>query len=242
MKYLFLLIVISTTTNRFAKAQTNKFQEISVSQLFIWNKTTVFDIYSGARAGNKTGKAWSNGTNVNYSFGLRKNVFASIGIGYFNQRFDIHRGFNFYEPNVVTSLFYTTKNYAYKSINYFGGIGYQLKIKKGKVLPVNSEARVSIIGSFYNTFQQEFDNGGYHDPYYGNPEIRKRSYKYGSSIQLRGGIVRSVYKRFKIGIDLILPIYSRLRKDEIFKENTTEYHGINFSIGTSINLIYNLKK
>ena len=242
MKYLFLLVVFSTT-NRFAVAQTNKFQELSISQLFIWNNTTIYDTYSGARASDKTGKAWSNGTNVNYSFGLYKKVYANIGIGYFNQSFGINRGFDFYEPNVVTGLFYTTKKYSYKSFNYFVGIGYRVKIKnkKGKVLPVNSEVRFSAIGNFYNTFQQEFDNGGYHDPYYGNPQRRNSNYQYGTSIHLKAGIVRPIYKKLKIGIDLIVPAYNRLRKDEIFRESTTEYHGVDFSIGTSINLIYNFK-
>lgn len=45
----------------------------------------------------------------------------------------------------------------------------------------------------------------------------------------------------KIGIDLVMPVFNKLRKDEIFKENPAEQHGINFSLGTSINLFYDLK-
>jgi hypothetical protein len=243
MHYLFLLIVFSTA-NTFACGQTNKIQELSVSQLFLWNNTTIYDIYSGARAKNKTGNAWSYGTNANYSFCLTKKLFATVGLGYFSQRFGIGRGFDFYEPNVATNLFYTTKNYSYKSFQYFGGIGYRVKIKKtnGIIIPLNSEVRFSAIASLCNTFQQEFQHD-FGENFLGNPnpQTRNNSYQYGTTIQLKAGIVRPVYKKFNIGIDLVVPVYNRLHKDEIFKENPREYHGVNFSIGTSINLIYNLK-
>ncbi len=243
MRYFFLLIIFSIT-NRFVFAQSKKLQELSISQLFLWNKTTIYDVYSGARAADKSGNALSYGTNASYSFGLGKKLFATLSLGYFNQRFGIKRGFDFYEPNVVTGLFYTTKSYSYKSLNYFGGIGYQVKIKRvnRKILPVNSEVRFYAIVNFYNSFQQEFQHDFewnlFENP---NPQIRQRSYHYGTSFYLKGGIVRPVYEKLKIGIDMVVPVYNRLRKDEIFRESTSEYHGINLSIGTSINLIYTLK-
>jgi len=237
------LIILCLAITESVFAQPTKMQELSLSQLFLWNNTTIFDIYSGARASNKTGSAWSYGTNAKYSLGLTKELFATIGVGYFNQRFALRRGFDFYEPNVVTRLFYTTKNYSYRSFNYFGGLGYQVNLKKalGNILPVNSEFRFSAIVNFYNSFQQEFDNGGYHDPFYGNPQTRNDNYQYGTSIQLKAGVVRPIYKKFIIGLDVVVPGYNRLRKDLIFKENPDEYHGVNFSIGSSINLIYTLK-
>ena len=73
-------------------SQTKKLNEISVSQLFVWNKTTIYDTYSGARARNRTGNAWSYGTNINYSAGVSENIYFNIGIGYFNQRFGIPGG------------------------------------------------------------------------------------------------------------------------------------------------------
>lgn len=241
-KQFVFILLLAVSFNGYS--QNEKLNEIGISFPVIWNNTKIYDVYSGARARNKTGKAWSNGTNANYTFGLTKKLFATIGLGYFNQRFGISRGFDFYEPNVVTGLFYTTKKYSYKSFNYFGGVGYRVILKKanGKILPVNSEVRFSAIGNFYHTFQQEFlHNFGGNFLGNPNPQKRKSSYIYGTSIHLKGGIVRPVYKKLKIGIDLVVPVYHRLRKDEIFKENTTEYHGVNFSIGTSINLIYNLK-
>lgn len=243
MRQLILLILLSVA-NRFAIGQTGKLQELGISQSFIWNNTTIYDTYSGARASNKTGSAWSYGTNINYSLGLTKTLFATIGLGYFNQKFGVNRGFDFKEQNVTTGLFYTTKKYSYKTFNYFGGIGYQIKIKrtKGNILPLNSEARFSALVNFYDTFQQEFQHD-FGENFLGNPspQVRKNRYQYGTIIQLKAGVVRPVYKKMKIGIDLVMPVFNKLRKDEIFKENPAEQHGINFSLGTSINLFYDLK-
>jgi hypothetical protein len=242
MQNLFLVIVFSIFCC-LVNGQTNRINEIAVSQLFLKNNTTILDVYYGARAKNKAGHAWSYGINANYSIGITKEVFANVGLGYFNQRFGISRGFEFYEPNIETKLFYTTKDYSYQTVNYFGGIGYRVKIKKvfGKILPKIPELRFSAIANLYYTFQQifEHDFGGilFGNP---NPQVRKDSYQYGNSIHLKAGIAMPIYKKFKIGIDLVMPVYSRLHKDVIFKENPLEYHNFNFSIGTSVNLIYGI--
>jgi hypothetical protein len=240
-----LLVVTFLFFTGLTVAQPKKIQEITISQLLVWNKTTIYDTYSGARASNKTGKAWSNGINVNYSFGINKYLFANVGIGYFNQRFGIQRGFDFFEPNVTTGLFYSTKKYAYKSFHYFGGMGYRKIIasKSKGIIPQNSEFRFLALFNLFNTFQQVFQHD-FNGNLFGNPnpQIRKLNYQYGSSVFLKAGIVRPIFKHFKLGIDLLLPVYNKWRKDEIFKENTNEYHGADFSIGTSLNLIYNLKK
>ncbi len=181
---------------------------------------------------------------MNYSFGLTRNVFAIVGLGYFNQRFGIKRGFDFYEPNSTTGLFYTTNRYSYSCVNYFGGLGFrtQLEKKRGKIIKTNSDLRFSAIVNIYNTYQQEFKHD-FGANFLGNPnpQIRKNSYQYGTSIQLMAGILRPVYKNFKIGIDIAVPAYNRLKKDEIFREDPQKLHGVNISIGTSINLIYDLK-
>lgn len=230
MRCLFFLIVFSASCG-FISGQTNKIQQLSVSQLFIWNTTTIYDSYSGTRSSSKTGNAWSYGTNANYSVSLTQKLFVTVGLGYFNQRFGVNRGFDFYEPNVVTGLFYTTKKYSYKSFTYFGGFGYQVKIKKenGKIIPLNSELRFSAIANFYNSFQQEFQHD-FGANFLGNPnpQTRKNSYQYGTTIQLKAGIVRPVYQKFKIGLDLVLPVYNRLCKDEILKKALRNIMGLIF--------------
>lgn len=243
MKRLLLLIFFSTII-KYSVAQEKRFQELSISQTFIWNKTTIYDTYSGARASNKTGTAISNGINLNYSKTIYKNFYAKIGFGYFKQKFGIHRGFDFEQPVVSAKVFYTTKYYSYYLIHYFGGIGYNKVISKnrGKILPKNSGFRFLVIYNFFNTYKQDFkhdfDRNLLGNP---NPQIRKDNYSFGSSIGLQAGINRPVYKNFGIGLDILLPVYNNWRKDKIFKENMSEFHGSDFSIGTSINLIYNLK-
>ena len=108
-------------------------------------------------------------------------------------------------------------------MNYFAGMGYRVKIKKAKgiILPVNSELRFSALANFYHRFQQEFQHD-FGPNFLGNrnPQTRKTSYQYGTTIQFKAGIVRPVYNKFKIGIDLLMPFYNRLSKHEIFREGS----------------------
>lgn len=243
MKRIFLSVIL---LNFFYHSfcQSLRVNEILVSQTMIYNKTTVYDIFSGARSRNETGTAVSNGVNLNYSKTIYKNVYAKIGFGYFKQKFGIHRGFDYEEPVTGTRLFYTTKYYSYHTLNYFGGIGYNkiLSKSKSKILPKNSGFRFLAVYNFFDTYKQEFkhDFGGnlFGNP---NPQIRKDNYSFGSSIGLQAGINRPVYKNFGIGLDILLPVYNKWQKDKIFKENMSEFHGSDFSIGTSVNLIYNIK-
>lgn len=62
----------------FALAKKAQISEMAISPVLVWNKTTVFDIYSGARAANKTGNAVSTGININYSRTIYKNFFVNL--------------------------------------------------------------------------------------------------------------------------------------------------------------------
>ncbi len=207
----------------------------------IWNKTKIYDIYSGARATNKTGTGTSYGINLNYSKTICRNLFAKVGIGYFKQKFGIHRGFDFKETNTVTGLFYTTKFYSYHSLNYFGAIGYNKILSKntGKILPKNSGFRFLAVYNFFDTYKQGFKHD-FDNVFLGNvnPQIRKDNYSFGSSIVLKAGVNRSLYKNWGVGLDLLIPVYNRWRKDKIFRENMNEFYGSDFSIGSSVSFIY----
>lgn len=240
LKRIFLSLMLSNFFYH-SFCQSLPVNEISLSQTWIYNKTTIYDIYSGARARNKTGTAISNGVNLNYSRTIYKNFYAKIGFGYFKQKFGIHRGFDFKESG--TALFYTTKYYAYHTFNYFGGIGYSKSLSKdhGKILPKSSGFRFLAVYNFFNTYKQEFKHtynsvGGSI-----NPKIRKDNYSFGRSLTLQAGVNRPLYKDLRIGLDILFPAYNRWRKDKIFKENMNEFHGSDFSIGTSVNLIYQIK-
>lgn len=243
MKRIFLSLML---TNFFYHSfcQSLPVNEISLIQTWIYNKTTIYDIYSGARARNKTGTAISNGVNLNYSRTIYRNFYAKIGFGYFKQKFGIHRGFTFEETTIFTRLFYTTNNYSYHTLNYFGGIGYNkiLSKSKSKILPKNSGFRFLAVYNFFNTYKQEFKHD-FDGNLFGNsnPQIRKDDYSLGSSFVLQAGINRPIHKNFGVGLDIVVPVYNGWRKDKIFKENMNEFHGSDFSIGTSVNLIYHIK-
>ncbi|MEQ1798608.1 MAG: hypothetical protein ABL872_11700 [Lacibacter sp.] len=244
MKRIFFSTILSLFSY-YSFCQNIKVSEFALSQTLIYNKTTVYDSYSGARAADKSGTAISNGINLTYSKTIYKNLYGKIGIGYFKQKFGIHRGFDFEQTVATTNLFYSTKYYSYHSFNYFGGVGYNkiLSKNKSKILPQNSALRLLAVYNFFNTYKQEFKHDFDNDNLFGNinPQIRKESYSLGNSIILQAGILRPIFKNFGIGLDLLVPVYNKWRKDKIFRENTDEFHGSDFSVGTSINLIYNIK-
>lgn len=243
MKNLFLPISLLIFSYQ-GLCQSLPVNEISLSQTWIYNKTTVYDIYSGARARNETGTAISNGVNLNFSRTVYKNFYAKIGIGYFKQKFGIHRGFDFKETVISTRLFYNTKYYFYHTLNYFGGIGYSTSLLKdhGKILPKSSGFRFLAVYNIFDTYKQEFKHD-FTGNFLGNPnpQIRKDNYSLGSSIVLQAGVNRPLHKNFGIGLDVLVPVYNRWRKDKIFKEDMEEFHGSDLSIGTSVSLIYRIK-
>jgi hypothetical protein len=198
----------------------------------IWNKTTIYNSYSGARAKDITGNAISNGINLNYSRTIYKNLFAKIGAGYFKQKFGMQRGFDYEETHTISGLYYSTEYYSYSTLTYFGGVGYNT------IIGEKYNLRFLAAYNFFNTYKQEFKHDFNGLPGNINPQIRKDSYAFGSSIVLQPGISRPLYKNFRIGIDILLPVYNKWRKDKIFREDMNEFYGSDFSIGGSINFIY----
>ena len=86
---LFVILIVLTVEGYSQNKVDNKVNVIGVSVPVIWNKTTIFNSYSGARAKNITGEAISNGINLNYSRTIYKSFFAKVGVGYFKQKFGI---------------------------------------------------------------------------------------------------------------------------------------------------------
>ncbi len=233
-----LFIIISTTCICLSCfCQKPKINEVALTTNLIWNQTTIFNIIAGAGAKEKTGTALSNGININYSKSIYKGLYAKVGIGYFKQKFGIIRGFDFKETVVLTGLGYSTKYYQYKNLQYSLGIGYN------KLLTKNYVIKLCATYNYLNTFQQEFRHA-FADDLFGNtnPQIRKESYHFGSYFNLEGGVSKKVYKNFSVGLDILFPVYTKWRKDEIFREDVNEFYKSNFSIGTSINLIYSFNK
>lgn len=231
------LIAVTILISKISFCQSEKINEVALSTNFVWNNTTIFNSYAGARAKDISGNAWSNGVNLNYSKTLYKNFYAKIGIGYFKQKFGIVRGFDFEETVTLTGLGYSTKYYHYKNIQYIIGAGYI------KPLPKNYILNFGATYNYLNSFQQEFRNTGSSN-FLGNrnPQKRDDNFHFGSYLNFQIGVKKNFYKKISLGLDLICPVYNKWRKDEIFREDVNEFYGSNFLIGTSINLIYQIKK
>lgn len=67
---------------------------INISVPAVWNKTEIFNSYSGAKAKNISGSAMSYGINLSYSRTIGHNLFAVIGLGFYIQNFGIECPFD----------------------------------------------------------------------------------------------------------------------------------------------------
>lgn len=219
----------------------NRINEIAISQQLVFNRTKIYDIFAEARASYKTGNAFSNGTSIKYNRGITNKIYATVSLGYFNQRFGITRPFKFFEPVTQTKMLYHTKRYNYKTYDYSAGVGFRQPIKASKKILDKAQLNFAMEYVTYNTFQQKFVH--ILAPSLGNPniQIRTLNYYYGNSLLIKSGIVKPVLKKINIGIDLVFPVYNKWSKDEIFNENFNQYHGAVFSTGLEFNFMYSLK-
>src|SRR5687768_222714 len=104
---------------------------LSLSAPMIWGNVKVKDNWTPSTAPNyeeyRTGSTLSYGIDINYSFRPRsiiknKNIRIDIGSGYFFQRFDVNRPFN-YRSNV--EIIFQTDHYSY--LCYHGDVGLTYK-------------------------------------------------------------------------------------------------------------------
>lgn len=233
-----LLIICSTIfIYSISFSQKTKVNEIALSTTFVWNKTTILNSYSGARAKDITGNALSSGININYSRSIFKDFYTKIGIGYFKQKFGVQRPFDLKQTVVTASILYSTKYYLYKNLHYFFGLGYE------KALRHDYNLHFCLTYNRFDTYNQEYKHN-FSDDYLGNinPQIEKQNYHFGQSLISQFGVSKKMYKNYKIGLDLLVPLKNKWRKDEIFREDSNEFYGSGFSIGGSINLIYSFNK
>lgn len=208
--------------------QKNKKGELGISVPVVWNTTEIYNSYSGARAKNISGCAMSYGANLTYSKNIYKSFFATIGIGYFMQKFGIKRPFDYNDP--ATNLLYWTDNYYYQCLQYIGGIGYNHTLNK------NYQLTGTLTYNQFNTFRQVFK------PDWGSPDaqVENKKYSFGKSIIISGGVNRTLTKRLSIGINILFPVYNQWRKDIIFRENANEFHDSKIVIGAAITASFSL--
>lgn len=225
--------MISISIASYSQAQNEKSGAIGISIPIIWNNSEA-TFYSLGNRKTPSGKATSYGLNINYYRQVYKKIYGRIGIGYFKQSFNIVRPFEFDDP---TNLLFATKSYNYKSFHWLIGIGYKLIISK-KTL-VNGY----LTYNGFNSFKQAYTPAYLSNSSFQTSQINRKSISLGSMINVNLGLERNISKKFSIGLDALLPIYTRWNYDEIFYKydysNDTQQIARNkFSIGAAILCYY----
>ena len=218
----------------------------SLSMPVIYNTVEVTNNWSPPTAINRknqfNGTSLGYGVNLNYSFRptfIVKNhqLFLNIGVGYFMQRFDLQRPFDYVSP--LQPIFYTD-HYSYHCLQVLLGISYKYSINSDYFL----------IGNFsysgLNSFRQQYtptSNAGYGRL----TQINHNQIDFGNMLMLAMGLNRNLGDRFSLGLSVLIPLYIRWRNDKIFKDDPTKYFhpksmgGNISSIGGNISIGYYLK-
>lgn len=203
-------------------AQNKKHNEWSVSVPIVWSKAEITNVYGPSR--QIGGSAWSYGVNTFYSRIIYKGLFAKTGLGYFKQSFGIQRPFDYPGP---TQPLYTTRSYHYHSWHFIIGLGYLIELEKTSSL--KSTVTYNIYQSFKQTYKPQTQNP---------PLVNKDQFHFGRSVIFSAGFCQKVDERISLGLDLLLPVYTRWRMDKQFRENTNEYYGPEKIIGLAISGSY----
>lgn len=218
-----------------------KKNKVSVSVPFLWSRYEVTNLYGIYGADKQSsGESWSNGVNTTYSRKIFRGLFVTAGIGYFKQNFDFSksripnggsfrisnsRPFDYISP---VSLLFSTKSYSYTNYHFILGIGYNYPIS----------AKLDIEGSItynqMNTYKQKYypDNVSY------APQVSRLHYLFSKSFVISVGGEWKLNPKISTGINVIIPLSIKYRKDSIFKENTSEYFMPKSSLGISLSINY----
>lgn len=219
----------------FSQNKNEKKNTIVVSiPLILNNSNGVY--YSLGNRKEPIGKAVSYGINFNYTRTIYKNWFASIGAGYFKQSFSIIRPFNF-SGDTLTNLLYSTKRYNYYCLTLNAGLGYSYTLNSK--LKLNGMATFNLL----NSFKQDYTPTGYSGFEHEKIQINNKNLQIGYMVNISPGIEYSVSKRVSIGADIIIPVVTKWKIDEIFIEslfgNDSQKIAENrFSIGTMLSCKY----
>ncbi|WKZ61247.1 MAG: hypothetical protein QY309_07115 [Cyclobacteriaceae bacterium] len=211
---------------------------LSISTPLIYSKVTAKNNWSPPTAVNRQnqfdGTAIGSGVNLGYSFQPKliikdKHFFVNIGAGYFKQRFNLQRPFDYNTPLYPV---YFTDYYVYQCWLWSAGITYNLLLNNKYLLSGD------LLYNQLFSFQQEYT------PYTSAnrpTQVNNHNIDFAKTITLSLGVQRKLGKQFTLGLDLLLP-YTRWRNDRIFKDDPATFSHPNFSLGTSVSIAYHLKK
>lgn len=218
----------------------------SLSIPAIYNTVEVPNNWSPPTAINRknqfNGTSWGYGANVIYSFNpkflnLDKNFTINIGGGYFKQRFNLQRPFNYNSP---VEIIYYTDHYSYDNIQGIVGVSYKFPLKD------NYSFNANFSYNWLNSFRQKYT------PTYGSTsrdhsQIEHRKYVFGNILTFSFGLKKHWKDKYSLGLNLVFPLYTQWRMDKIFDDDPTKYfypkpRGGNISsIGGNISFEYYLK-
>lgn len=185
-----------------------------------------------------SGASLGYGLNLNYSFRPTfiikdKRFSLNVGVGYFQQSFDISRPFDY---NTQVFPIYYTDYYAYHNWQWIAGLTYNYPFKKFTLI-----ANVSY--TELKSFRQEYTPTGRLPSTYGFfTQTNLQQIDFGKMVNLTIGVSRNLGDRFSASLNILIPAFVRWRNDKIFKDDPSTFNSPKFSLGTSISATYNLKK
>lgn len=198
---------------------------ISISTPFIFNVVEITDNFGPHQ--QIGGNAFGYGVNFKCNFRpnilrLNKNLSFKVGVGYFRQQFNLERPFHFDSP---IQILYYTDNYSYDNLQWILGLAYKNPLKQKNYL------NIELLYNGLNSFRQKYNtsSGGSAQ----ESQIESDRYNYGCIITISTGLQKDIGddKRYSVGLNLIMPIYTKWRKDSIFDDDPTEYCHPKFSLG-----------
>lgn len=180
------------------------------------------------------GTSFGHGLNLNYSFQPRflvndQHFFVNIGVGYFKERFNVMRYFDYKSP---LYLGWSTHHYSYYCWQWRAGLTYQY--------PLNEYALIANVSyNHFNSFRQQYAVSAKGSP--SPDQVNELNIDFARSITLVLGAQRKITEKISIELSLVLP-YTRWRNDRIFRDDPATFSKPTFSIGTSISIAYHFNK
>lgn len=237
MKIILLVcLAYLTIISRIAYGQSG----FTLSIPIIYSKVEFVNNWSPPTAINRQnqfdGTSLGTAINLNYSFHptlliKNKNILVNIGVGYFNQQFNVRRPFDYSSP--LQPVFYTD-NYVYYGLQGILGLSYRYTTGGKYFLLAN------LSYSWMHSFRQEYTPTSN----YGYGELTQTNYNqidFGNILILAVGLNRNLGDKIALQLNVLAPLYTRWRNDKIFKDDTSTFSHPRLSLGFSIGVAYNLK-
>lgn len=209
---------------------------LSISVPIIWSNVKVKDNWTPTTAPNyeeyRKGSAFGYGANLNYSFQPKfiikdKRFSVNFGGGYFKQRFDIRRPFDYDSP---LEPIFRTDYYSYHCWQASVGLSFTHTLNKKYFLLTN------LSYSILQSFKQEYT------PIYGFPtQENHHQINFGKALPLSVGLNKYFGNQFSLGLYVVVPVYTRWRNDKIFNDDPSTFSQPDFSLGTSVSIAYHFK-